>query len=294
MPIKRSFSVSSSDVVVTSKRRCTRSYRRKSSISHLCYKADSDLKILKKRIRRRSQLQKERASILVPEPIIVLVPEPEPIIALALVPEPIIVLVPEPEPIIVLALVPEPIIVLALVPEPTIDVVPEPEPIIVLALVPEPEPIIVLALVPEPEPIIALALVPEPEHTLTLDTSSVKWPNAYEDVIVWLDSDDEDEYEHKEPSLPNPNTIKVEAPQSEIYIDNTVSVDVQMKNLRCVDRELLASKMELRDIKYDIGKIRSESSELKNKIKLYNISILAKRDELRRLTLNVKNIKNSR
>ena len=129
---------------------------------------------------------------------------------------------------------------------------------------------------------------------MTLDTSSVKWPNAYEDVIVWLDSDDEDEYEHKEPSLPNPNTIKVEAPQSEIYIDNTVSVDVQMKNLRCVDRELLASKMELRDIKYDIGKIRSESSELKNKIKLYNISILAKRDELRRLTLNVKNIKNSR
>ena len=252
MPIKRSFSVSSSDVVVTSKRRCTRSYRRKSSISHLCYKADSDLKILKKRIRRRSQLQKERASILVPEPIIVLVPEPEPII------------------------------VLALVPEPTIDVVPEPEPIIVLALV------------PEPEPIIALALVPEPEHTLTLDTSSVKWPNAYEDVIVWLDSDDEDEYEHKEPSLPNLNTIKVEAPQSEIYIDNTVSVDVQMKNLRCVDRELLASKMELRHIKYDIGKIRSESSELKNKIKLYNISILAKRDELRRLTLNVKNIKNSR
>ena len=232
MPIKRSFSVSSSDVVVTSKRRCTRSYRRKSSISHLCYKADSDLKILKKRIRRRSQLQKERASILVPEPIIVLVPEPEPIIA--------------------------------------------------------------LALVPEPEPIIALALVPEPEHTLTLDTSSVKWPNAYEDVIVWLDSDDEDEYEHKEPSLPNLNTIKVEAPQSEIYIDNTVSVDVQMKNLRCVDRELLASKMELRHIKYDICKIRSESSELKNKIKLYNISILAKRDELRRLTLNVKNIKNSR
>ena len=220
MPIKRSFSVSSSDVVVTSKRRCTRSYRRKSSISHLCYKADSDLKILKKRIRRRSQLQKERASILVPEPIIVLVPEPE--------------------------------------------------------------------------PIIALALVPEPEHTLTLDTSSVKWPNAYEDVIVWLDSDDEDEYEHKEPSLPNLNTIKVEAPQSEIYIDNTVSVDVQMKNLRCVDRELLASKMELRHIKYDICKIRSESSELKNKIKLYNISILAKRDELRRLTLNVKNIKNSR
>ena len=109
----------------------------------------------------------EPVVVAVPEPDPIVVPEPEPVVVA--VPEPDPIVVPEPEPVVVAVPEPEPIVVpesepvVVAVPEPEPIVVPEPEPVVVAVpepdpiVVPEPEPVVVA--VPEPEPIV----VPEPE-----------------------------------------------------------------------------------------------------------------------------------
>ena len=125
---------------------------------------------------------------------------------------------------------------------------------------------------------------PNPDSVIKMEVP-VNYATKWDDVIIWPSDDESDE-----PCEP-PISIPLKYDQiihEDILIDPIVPIKVQLKNIRRVDRDLIASKMELRHIKHDIGIIKVESDNLKNKIRLYNISITSKKEELRLLKHDIK------